>query len=581
MKKSVLWLVMSCLLVTALVLSSCGAAEDENGEQPPKKEEPAKDAPIYGGTLTPAFCVQNWAGGPTGWDMVKWTWMGHAYQSFITDALLMGDMTKGPIGTGEFSFVSTDFIPDASVTGALAESWEFTSPTVLRFNIRPGVTWHNKFPTNGRALTVDDLVWAFNRTIGFEEGKGRWPRHSFVKEVRKVDESTLEFEFTDPLAFWGYEVAWGPYLLAYPPESEEAGLDDWRNISGTGPFMVDDYISDVEIVFARNPDWWGTWTKDGETYQLPFLDEIVIPIIAEQSARVAAFRTGKLDIYQMAGMTTKRDLLEISPELEDKLESRQVMRGGGWHFHFPWDKEPFNDIRVRKAINMAIDRQALIDAFYEGVGMVYYWPLQESDGPSVWTPLEETPEIQEYFTYDPDKAQEYLADAGFPNGFKMEFIMGVGDTTADFGAMLQEFWAAVGIEADLKIMEEATIQAMGFDKSFTGLISAGLQARPQSFNDMTRDHAYNFGGWSSDYFEEQWQIAKTTPDIEDRDALLKDLFVYLKSTVPDVLIPSGAEWTAWWPWVKNYGGETSLGFHKHQYWAWAWIDEALKKEMGY
>ncbi len=230
---------------------------------------------------------------------------------------------------------------------------------------------------------------------------------------------------------------------------------------------------------------------------------------------------------------------------------------------------------------LAIDRQALIDAFYEGVGMVYYWPLQESDGPTVWTPLEETPEIAEYFTYDPEKAMQYMAEAGYPNGFKMEFIMGVGDTTADFGGMLQEFWAAIGIDADLKIMEEATIQSLGFDRANPGLISAGLQARPQSFNDNTRDHAYNYGGWYNEEFEEKWNIAKTTPDIPTRDALLKELYVLLKSTVPDVLIPSGAEWTAWWPWVKNYGGETSLGFHKHQYWAWTWIDEDLKKDMGY
>jgi len=581
MKKKVLWLFLTGLLAAALVLSSCGAAEEEKVTEEPAAEEPAVDEPIYGGTLTPAFCVQNWAGGPTGWDMVKWTWMGHAFQSFVCDGLLMGDFTKGPAGTGEFGFVSTDFIPDASATGALAESWEFPEPTVARFHIRPGVTWHDRPPTNGRALTVDDLVWAFTRTIGFEEGKGRWPRHSFIKEVRKVDASTLEFEFTDPMAFWGYEIGWGPYMLAYPEESEKLGLDNWKNIAGTGPFYVEDYVSDVEIVYARNPDWWGTFAYKGKTYQLPFLDKIIIPIIPEQSSRVAAFRTGKLDIYQMAGMTTKRDLIEVSPELEDVLVSTQVMRGGGWHFHFPWDKEPFNDIKVRKAINMAIDRQALIDAFYEGIGMIYYWPLQESDGPTLFTPLEDTPDILEYMTYNPDKAKELLADAGYPSGFKMEFIMGVSDTAPDFGAMLQEHWAAVGIEAELKLMEEATIQSIGFDRGNAGLISAGLQARPQSFNDQSCDHAYNYGGWCDDYFEERWHLGKTEPDIVKRDAILKDLFVYIKSTCPDVLIPSGAEWTAWWPWVKNYGGVTSLGFHKHNYWAWAWIDEDVKADLGY
>jgi len=430
MMRKICWLLLMVLLVAALVLPSCkGAAEEPAVSDGEDVVEPAKGAPTYGGTLTPAFCVQNWAGGPTGWDMVKWTWMGHAYQSFVCDGLMMGDFTKGPSGTGEFGFVSTDFIPDASATGALAESWEFPEPTILRFTLRQGVKWQDKFPTNGRALTADDIVWAFTRTIGFEDGKGRWPRHNFIKEVRKVDSKTIEFEFTDPMAFWGYEVGWGPYFLVYPQESEEAGLDDWKNLAGTGPFYVEDYVSDSQITYARNPDWWGTWTKDGKTYQLPFLDKIVIPIVPDQAARVAAFRTGKMDIYQLAGMTTRRDLLEISPELQETLESKQVMRGGGWLLYFPWEIEPFTDIRVRKAMNMAIDRQALIEAFYEGVGMIFYFPLQESDGPSLFTPLEECPEgVQEYFEYNPDRAKELLAEAGYPNGFNTTFTMGVSDT---------------------------------------------------------------------------------------------------------------------------------------------------------
>ena len=583
MMRKITWVMISCLLVIALLLPSCkGAAEEPAASEEEEVVVPAKDEPVYGGTLTPAFCVQNWAGGPTGWDMVKWTWMGHAYQSFVCDGLLMGDFTKGPSGTGEFTFASTDFISDAAATGALAESWEFSTPTILHFNLREGVKWQNKFPTYGRALTADDVVWALNRTIGFEDGKGRWPRHNFLKAVTKVDDSTIQFEFTDPMAFWGYEIGWGPYMLIYPPESEEAGLDDWKNIAGTGPFYVEDYVSDSQVTFARNPDWWATWTKDGKTYQLPFLDKIIIPIMPDMASRQAAFRTGKLDIYQMGGMMTKRDILEVSPELEDILGSTQVMRGGGWNLLIPWDKEPYNDIRVRQALNMALDRQALIDAFYEGVGDLLYFPLQKSDGPTLYTPLEDCPEsIQMQYEYDPVKAKQYLADAGYPNGFNTTITMGVSDTAPDFGAMLQEFFAAIGVTADLRIMEEATVQAMGFDRSFEGLIAHGVQARPQVFNDMTCDHAYNFGGFCDEKFTADWAKAKTTPDIAQRDALLKELMVYLNSLCPWIQMPTGAEWTAWWPWVKNYSGETSFGFHKHNYWAYAWIDEDKKAELGY
>ncbi len=581
MGKKVRSLLLSGLLVMVIVLVSCGGAAETEEPIVEEQPEPVVTGPQYGGTLTVGFQVQNWAGAAIGWDMVKWTWMSHAYATCVMDAMLMGDFDKGPSGTGEFAFSSTDFISDASVTGALAESWEFPSPTVVRFNLRKGVKFHDKAPTYGREFTADDVIYSFTRTIGFEEGKGRWPRHNFIKEVRKIDEYTVEIELLEPQAFWGYEIGWGPYLLVYPEESVEAGIDNWENVAGTGPFFVEDYISDATLTYGKSDNYWGTWTKDGETYQLPFVDKLVIPIIPDESARQAAFRTGKFDIFQMRPLSTRNDILDANPELNDILGQAEVLRGGGTRIALRMDKPPFDNILVRKAMAMALDRPALVDAFLEGVAQIFYHPLQAADGPDLFTPLEETSEgIQEQYRYDPEKAMEYLTQAGYPNGFQSTMLLAPGQINEDSSAMMKEYWAAIGVEVELEIVESATMLARGFDRQFD-MIRTGIQARPQVFNDFTREHPWNMVLLDDDYYEEQWQLAKTTPDNKVRDPIMKDLFLYLKELCTEIEFPSGGEWTGWWPWVNNYNGEVSFGFPQYTSFAYTWLDLDMKAEMGY
>lgn len=595
MMKKTVWLVLSGLLVAALVLASCGPAAEAPGEEkiikgevveeeaaPVEKEEEVKEevvaaptGPQYGGTLRMAACFMNWTGGPTGWDMVKWTWSGHAYASLVMDGLLMGDFDKGPSGDQTFGYTNTDFIPDAAATGAVAESWEFPDPTTAVFYLRKGVRWHNKPPTNGREMTADDLVYSYNRTIGFEEGKGRWPRHSFIESVRAIDKYTFEIKTNAPQGFWGYEFAWGPYFLIYPEEAVDAGLDDWHNAVGTGPFMIEDYVSDASITYERNPDWWGRWTKDGVEYQLPFVDKLVIPIIADEATRVAAVRTAKIDVYQLAPLRLRQQFQDMSEDMQIVT----VMRGGSIGMHMRMDRPPTDDLRVRKALQMAIDRQAIIDAFSEGVAMIFFHPLMPADGPDLYTELEDTPpELQEMYEYNPERARELLAEAGYPNGFTTTITIAAEGTSPDVHAMVVENWAAIGVTATLEPLEYATRLARGFDRQYD-MFTTGHGARPQVFNDSTREHPWNMSILDDDYYEEQWQKARTEVDVAKRNAILKDLFVYLKGLAPWFDFPSGAEFSAWWPWVNNYNGEVSFGFHKYTYYAYIWLDQDLREQM--
>jgi peptide/nickel transport system substrate-binding protein len=295
----------------------------------------------------------------------------------------------------------------------------------------------------------------------------------------------------------------------------------------------------------------------------------VIPIIADEATRVAAMRTGKIDMYQLA----PQRLLSQFQSMDDDLQIVNVMRGGSTGLHMRMDQGPTADLQVRRALSMAIDRQALIDAFSEGVAMTFFHPLMPADGPDLYTELEDTPlELQEVYEYNPEKAKELLAAAGYPSGFKTTITIASEGLSVDYNSMVAEMWAAVGVEAELIPLEYATRLARGFDREYDN-ITTGHGARPQVFNDSTRDHPWNMSVLDDDYYEEQWQLARTETDTATRNAILKDLFVYLKMLVPWIDYPSGAEFSAWWPRVQNYNGEVSFGFHKYTYFAYIWLDD--------
>ena len=138
-KRKIIWLVLSCLMVLSLVLVSCGSAVEEAPAKPTEEEEVvALEEPQYGGTLMLSSATVNWVGGPISWDMVKWSWASQDFLSFVQEALLVGDFDKGPSGTNKYNFVNTDFMPDSVITGCVAETWEITGPTTFVFHMRRG-----------------------------------------------------------------------------------------------------------------------------------------------------------------------------------------------------------------------------------------------------------------------------------------------------------------------------------------------------------------------------------------------------------------------------------------------------------
>jgi peptide/nickel transport system substrate-binding protein len=286
MGKKILWLVVSCLMTLSLVMASCGGTTEEEEEE----EEGAyasPEEPKYGGTFT--FCFDE----PFGFDPY-YNFMMECKTLFLcNEELVMGDWAKGPAGTGETSWESGCLGFMGICTGQLCESWEFKDNETLRYKIREGVRWHNKPPMNGREMTPEDVAWGIERL--WESGVHTviGPPDQALQSATVVDGDYLELKFAPyalGIAGMIYSTTWA-YIVPKDVVETYGDMKDWRNVCGTGAFMLTDYVDGSSLTYKKNPDYWG-YDPLHPKNKLPYVDECKQLIIEDASTQTAALRTG-------------------------------------------------------------------------------------------------------------------------------------------------------------------------------------------------------------------------------------------------------------------------------------------------
>ena len=271
-------------------------------------------APEYGGTLTQA------AGRDQKVFDTYLAWSPFQVSSAVVEKLGIVDWG---LSRDEFHFRGGYPAPLFALKGALAESWDM-SPDRLTytFNIRQGVHWHDKPPVNGRELTAKDVEHSFHRFLGnrltgteFSEAEpavtagelGTVPFES----ITATDEYTVVFTLKEPYLRTPNMILDWHTIVIYPPEviKEDGDASDWRNLVGTGPFELTDYVESVSITYTKNPDYWGYDEKFPDN-RLPYVDEFRVLFMAEEATRLAALRSRKIDYsgYHGAGTMIKSSM---------------------------------------------------------------------------------------------------------------------------------------------------------------------------------------------------------------------------------------------------------------------------------
>ena len=328
---------------------------------------------------------------------------------------------------------------------ALATKWTVSDDGLTyTFDLRQGVKFHD-----GTDFNADAVVYNFERWIkGNQSASGADASFPYfdsqfgdiIEQVIAVDEYQVEFHLKRPLAVFLKNIAMSPFAILSPTAIETYGDKINENPVGTGPFRFVEWRRNDRVVLEKNPDYW----REG----YPKLDRIIFRSIPENSARLNALKTGEVDLIDGIDFSDV-PLIESDPNLQ--LFSRPSLNVA--YVGLTVTRGPMGDKRVRQALNYAVDKEAIIKAFFEGYAIPAINPMPPSvagyhDG------------IADY-PFDLEKAKALLTEAGYPNGFEMElWAMPVPRPYMPNGEKVAEAIAAnfekIGVKAKLVTFEWGT-----------------------------------------------------------------------------------------------------------------------------
>ena len=603
MTKRIIWLLVSCLMVAALLLASCAAAEVEEEEEEevvtPEEEEVVaeeevvvteekemvRDAlgrlvekPQYGGDFTIVS-----GSDVLGFDECIMTeWFAYT-MNFTNDELLAGDWIKSTTGSGEDSWIAPGvFLPHMEV-GCLAESWEMDDEKLV-FHLRKGIHFHDKSPVNGREMTADDVVFSINRRF---ETPGNYLNAIVPPEdrptVTAVDKYTVVLTPAPGQTTSSTFAVTADFARIVPREMvEEYGdLKDWKNACGTGPFLLVDYVPMSSLAFERNPNYWRKNPLHPED-TMPYIDSLTRLVIPDSSTRLAAMRTGKIDRLGV-GWENAADLLGTNPE----LGYNRYLSAVSSNIYMRLDKPglPWQDIKVRHALHMAIDLQAIADDYYEGNAEILTHPVVPyPEFSDLVYPFEELPEsTKELFRYNPEKAKQLMIEAGYPDGFKTNIVCSAGYT--DLLSIVKEYWwNNLGVDLIFDVKETAVYQSYHIRSKHEEMLIAYMDNA--NFLTGTYFHtgdALNASQMSDERMDRLFEELRENQFDWDWVARnWQEVTPYILEQAWSIELPTAYSYTTWQPWVKDYHGESTIGYlNLYDYPKYIWIDQDLKKEMGY
>jgi peptide/nickel transport system substrate-binding protein len=568
---------MLLLLAIGVVVYAGGNADASKGSAPASAA--SDGTPQYGGTLTLRV---GWVQiGTDSFDALDGpgaavTMWANPYKEFLA----VGDIDKyGPRGNNAYSFMFQEFVPEEYLTGMLAKSWEWKDPKTLVFYVRDdeGVMWYGneRIGMKPRPFTTDDVYFSLDRYVKSIRGGNRVP---FVDSVERGPGNQVIIRSNSYWADWSYLLAYGWCTPIYCPEEVQAGASDWRNTTGTGPFKLESYVPGNAATFVKNPDWWGKVTINGKTYDdAPFIDKLIYPIIADESTAIAATRTGKIDINMVVPLMYEQTLKQSAPELVTK----RFLGGTNLRLSLQNKNPILKNKNVRRALMIGTDLKGVAQALY-GDGEIHTYPLIT---PGVYTPLDQLPSSQaELFKYDPDKAKKMLADAGYPNGFNLEFIVTNNITEQDLGAIIVDQWKKIGVNVSVRVLEPAAKDALRLNHQYKDmLIESTLTVNPvRALGLHVTGEMINPADYSDLWVDEQYKLGAVTIDPMKRNEIFKAVSLKILDDVP--YLPTAAPYRAmaYWPWIKNYYGEIEATYYQYiPQVVRLWIDQNQKKSMGY
>ena len=437
---------------------------------------------------------------------------------------------------------------DMRLIPRLAESWEATDDLTWEFKLRPNV----KF-SNGEPFTSKDVMFTLCRVQNNKTaiaGYGSTARR--IVRVETPDATTIRLITATPYPLLVNEMASMPIIwsgiaksdkLTYDPAAA-CSVPNWPTVEdfnsgyaaiGTGPYLLKSFVKDSGIKLRRNDAYWG---------QKPYWDTVSLVAVPASDSRSTGLLAGDFDLVESPPV---RDLtrlksrgfdVEIKPSVRVMFLQLDVGRVQSPQVRSAQGNNPLQDVRVRQAMSMAIDRQAIVERVMDGVATPAYQFLPDG----MFGALRQAPELK----YDPQRAKALLAAAGYPNGFELTLASSndryIND--AQIVQALAQYFARIGIKADVETMTQAVFFSRRAKRDFSAALSGWGTGTGEasnfflhyaaSFNPATGQGLNNYGVYSNVQLDRTFADALRTLDNVERVELLNQVITIALEDMPNI-----------------------------------------------
>jgi peptide/nickel transport system substrate-binding protein len=425
---------------------------------------------------------------------------------------------------------------DGKIEGLLATEWKFEDGgKTLRLTIRPGV----KF-SDGSDLTLDDIVWSLDRARVPDVGAWSFLLAS-IDKVEKSGDNQIVIRLKNPdLTILPALTTFNSSVMSQKlVEAEKGATIDEKATAfanhpvGTGPFMMKSWNRDAQMTLVPNPYYWG---KGDDGKPLPYVDQLNLTVVPDDATRILQLKSGQVDGIEQVPYAQVGDLKQASNVRMELWPATRLtyitvraypkLKNG--------DVNPIGDVRVRQALQYALDKDAIIQVSTHGIGTKI-----KSFIPSA-TPL--VVGDKPLFDYDPAKAKQLLTEAGYPDGFNMSCILLANSSDEQTNlTLVQQMWAAVGVKMTIETLDNASRNARYNGEDF--------QCRVQFWTNDIADPseiasyvAYNpnvhalHSGYNNDELNKLYEASLTESDPEKRAEMYKKIQEIYNPTGPMIYL---------------------------------------------
>lgn len=446
---------------------------------------------------------------------------------------------------------------DFTVAPWLAERWEQKGPTTYVFNLRKGVKWHD-----GQELTADDVAYTI-ATVNTAANRYDYRRYADqIAEAKALDRYTVQLELKKEDVGLLDNLAW---LYILPKHVVDRGDSLGKVSVGTGPFKLKDFDPRAGFTFTRNADYWDK--------PRPYVDGIVGHYGLDDAGMLAGFVSQQLDL-----LTVETNQLEVVKRAVPDVQVNRFIADYGNSLYFKMDKAPYNDIRVRRAMHLVLDRQAMLQTITQGQGVInppgingqkegYALSQQDLAKLPGYNPATKQQDIAE--------AKRLLADAGYANGFSEKLLYPKSSSTT--GPVVEmaatQIKNALGIDLTLDGSDAAVYQSRDSKGEYNIQMGLLLSMDTNLRNRFHSKGPTNSAKINDPELDRLIEAFETTGDLEKRRGIAKDVQkllldkLYVIPTIESPFFPLNQ------PWVRNF----NFGYgnpHAAPYWSASdtWID---------